>query len=337
MSCSSAPSSVSRRIPRHAQPLGDAHGEVDDVLGVVAGVLVVGLQQVAQQERGAAEGAAHLDRLGDPGLALAREVGEQVDEREHEQGGGRRGRGGDRGEQADRGEQRVDEEDLAQLAEDHARRQPGAEVGPQRLADGVGGELRAERGRVGGPVRPGGRVGAERDEHHGGRERERRVGQPISIRGASCRRAASPSRWRPRSPTRRSAARTASAAAAASARRQLRGHREAVAERERDPRDADVRDAERQRERQVQRARVSPPAPRARRRRARTRARTRLPPPARAGAAPGHGVRGPPRSGARFRHPGAAAAGWACVSGPQFDGCPMWSAAQHADLRRDKT
>jgi hypothetical protein len=40
-------------------------------------VIVVLLQQVAQQQRGPAVGPAHLERLGDPGLALAGEHGEQ--------------------------------------------------------------------------------------------------------------------------------------------------------------------------------------------------------------------------------------------------------------------
>ena len=47
----------------HAELLGDAQRELHDVLRVVAGVLVVLLEQVAEQERGAAVGAAELDRL----------------------------------------------------------------------------------------------------------------------------------------------------------------------------------------------------------------------------------------------------------------------------------
>src|SRR5215210_3458763 len=70
MSCSSAPISVSLRTcsstPSSSATL---------------------IEQVAQQQRGAAVGAAELERLGDAGVALAREACEERDQRQHEQGG----------------------------------------------------------------------------------------------------------------------------------------------------------------------------------------------------------------------------------------------------------
>ena len=84
-----------------AHRLRDPHGQLDDVLGVVAGVLVVVLEQVAQQQRRAAVGAAEFDRLPDPRLPLAGEGGEQRDEGEDEDGGGGRVRGGHGDQQPD--------------------------------------------------------------------------------------------------------------------------------------------------------------------------------------------------------------------------------------------
>ena len=96
------------RVLVELHPLGDLDGKPHDVLGVAARVLVVLLQQVAQQQRGAAVGASELEAVLDPPLALALEAPQQRQQRQHEQGGERRVGGGERGEQADRREQRVD-------------------------------------------------------------------------------------------------------------------------------------------------------------------------------------------------------------------------------------
>ena len=65
--------------------VGDGDGERDDVAAVRAGVGVVGLDDVAEQERRAAVGVAELERVIDTGPPLARERAEERDEREHEQ------------------------------------------------------------------------------------------------------------------------------------------------------------------------------------------------------------------------------------------------------------
>ena len=204
-----------------AELLGDAHREVDDVLGVVAGVLVVVLEQVAQQQRGAAVGAAELDRLGDPRLALAGEDGEQRDEREHEQRG-RRARRRRRSRRAGRSGRAARRRGRPRRSR-RARRAAARRAVRRRasgLAERVGGELRGERGGVGGPRGPSGSLRAERDEHGGGGEREGRVvdGQQDPLRRRACR-ATTSTASRPRRRGRPAAARTASAAAAASGRR----------------------------------------------------------------------------------------------------------------------
>ncbi len=137
-----------------AHPLGDAHGEVDDVLGVVAGVLVVVLEQIAQQHRGAAVGTSEFDRLGDPRLALAREDGQQRDEREHEHRGRRSAGGREGDEQADGREHRVEPEDLDEFGEHDPRRHPLGQHAASAFPHRVGAELRRERRDVGRPQRP---------------------------------------------------------------------------------------------------------------------------------------------------------------------------------------
>ena len=90
-SCSSATNSASRRsaAPRPSSS-ADAEHEVDDVAAVAAGVGVVGLDDVAEQERGAAVRVAELERVVDALLPLAREVAEQRHERQDEQRRARR-------------------------------------------------------------------------------------------------------------------------------------------------------------------------------------------------------------------------------------------------------
>ena len=75
-------------LPR-AQPhgVGHRHRQRDDAAAVEAGVLVVDLEHVAQQQRRAAVGAAQLDRLAHARAALEGEDEQQAGEREHEQHG----------------------------------------------------------------------------------------------------------------------------------------------------------------------------------------------------------------------------------------------------------
>src|SRR6185312_12239968 len=107
------------------------------VLGVMAGVLVVLLQQVAQQQGGAPVGAAELEGVGDPRLALAREDRQQPHQRQDEQGRKRRAGGGDRRKQPERSQQRVDvvdQRDVGQrLPEGGAAADPRPQGGRERV------------------------------------------------------------------------------------------------------------------------------------------------------------------------------------------------------------
>ena len=77
-SCSSAAnSSVAPLAGAELELVRDAHRELDDVAAVHAGVGVVGLDHVAEQERRAAVGVAQLELVVDPHPALAREDREQ--------------------------------------------------------------------------------------------------------------------------------------------------------------------------------------------------------------------------------------------------------------------
>ena len=68
-----------------AELVGDAEREFDDAAAVAAGVGVVGLDHVAEQQRRALVRLAQLERLVDAGLALAREHREHRGERDHQQ------------------------------------------------------------------------------------------------------------------------------------------------------------------------------------------------------------------------------------------------------------
>ena len=59
-----------------AELVGDAERELDDAAAVAAGVGVVGLDHVAEQQRRALVRLAQLERLVDARLALVREHGE---------------------------------------------------------------------------------------------------------------------------------------------------------------------------------------------------------------------------------------------------------------------
>ena len=70
---------------RQPELVVDLEHEVDDVPAVAARVRVVGLDDVAEQERRSAVRVAELERVVDAALALAAEIAEQADERHHEQ------------------------------------------------------------------------------------------------------------------------------------------------------------------------------------------------------------------------------------------------------------
>ena len=158
-----------------AELVGDLDRQLDDVLGVVAGVLVVLLEQVAQEQGGAAVGAAELEAALDARVALAAEADEQRREREHEQRADRRVGGGDRGQQAEREQEAVDaarELHLGQrLADGDAR--GGAQA--HREVGTVERQLCRERRDVGRQVLPAGGLRAGDDEHDRRPEREGRV------------------------------------------------------------------------------------------------------------------------------------------------------------------
>ena len=85
-SWSSAANSARWRCARlEPELVGDADDEVDDVAAVAAGVLVVGLDDVAEQHRRAAVRGRELERVVDAVLPLAREGREEQEHGQHEQ------------------------------------------------------------------------------------------------------------------------------------------------------------------------------------------------------------------------------------------------------------
>ena len=176
-SWSSAPNSAARRVSWSTpMSVGDRDGELDHVLGVLAGVGVVGLDHVAEQQRGAAVGAGQLDRLLDARGALAGEDREQPGERDHEQHGVRLIGGGEGRQQADREEQGVDAVGHGELAEDGAGILAQAGPHARDVDHAVERDHGDERADVDGPVAPVRRLGAAHDEHRRGGEREPGVG-----------------------------------------------------------------------------------------------------------------------------------------------------------------
>ena len=116
------------------------------------GVRVVRLDDVAEEERGAAVGVAELERVVDPYLTLASEDDQQCDEREDEHDRDRMVDRGDRDEQADRRERCVDEKGGIHEPRCEAERDAVDEALARCLDEVVGRELRAEGEDVDGPV-----------------------------------------------------------------------------------------------------------------------------------------------------------------------------------------
>ena len=156
----------------------DRYRQRDDVAAVRAGVAVVRLDHVAEQERGAAVGVAELERVVDACFSLARERAEEGDERQHEQDGRGVIGGSESGQVPDRRQRRIDDPCDREVADEDARRDPEGDPRVRRGVHEVEGELRREReqqeprGRlVGGGHSCGG-------EHEHGAERVRRLAEP---------------------------------------------------------------------------------------------------------------------------------------------------------------
>ena len=64
--------------------VGDGERQVDDVPAVMPGIRIVGLDDVPEEERGPTLGVAELELVIDAHSALAREDGEQGDQRQGE-------------------------------------------------------------------------------------------------------------------------------------------------------------------------------------------------------------------------------------------------------------
>ena len=88
---SAANSRLRWRSGPSAELIGEIEREPDDALAVLAGVAVVGLDHVAEHERGAAVGARQLEHALQPLVALVREHREQAEQRHQRQGGDRGG------------------------------------------------------------------------------------------------------------------------------------------------------------------------------------------------------------------------------------------------------
>ena len=110
-----------------------------------ARVGVVGLDDVPEQERGAAVRMAELERMIDPAAPLARKGAQQPGEREHEQECGGMVDRRQRGEQPDRRERRIHAPRHGQVADEEPRRDPERDPGVHRRDREVAGELGDER------------------------------------------------------------------------------------------------------------------------------------------------------------------------------------------------
>ena len=158
--------------------VGDTEAERDDVTAVAAGVGVVRLDDVTQQERRPAIGVRELERVVDASAPLPCEDLEQARERQHEQEGRGLRHRRERGEQPDRRERGVDRPRPAHVPDELARRDAEGEPFAHRDAAEVECELRDQRRHVDGPVAERRRLFAGEREHEHGADRVRRIGQP---------------------------------------------------------------------------------------------------------------------------------------------------------------
>ena len=155
-----------------AELVGDAEREFDDAAAVAAGVGVVGLDHVAEQQRRALVRLAQLERLADARLPLVREHREHPGERDHQHGHDRPDRDRRHGrEQADRGEGAVEPVDGRHQSQALARRGAVDQARSQRGRGVVEAELGEQRDDVDRPVVPGEDLGAGDDQHQRGPDR----------------------------------------------------------------------------------------------------------------------------------------------------------------------
>ena len=151
--------------------------QLDHVTAVHAGVGVVGLDHVAEQEGGAAVGVAELELVVDPNPALAREDREQADQRQREHHAVRRGLGRKGHGEPDRSKACVDHVDgrhrTQVVLRRHAERDPLTGGGDGEVER----ELRGERRQVERPLAERRRPFAGEPEHERRADRVRGVQQ----------------------------------------------------------------------------------------------------------------------------------------------------------------
>jgi hypothetical protein len=97
-------------LPRHdTKAIADGQDEADNLAAVLAGVGVVGVDDVPEEKRRAPVGSRELERGVESLTTLSREEAEQQDEREREEECTLLDGGGDREAESDRSDQRIEE------------------------------------------------------------------------------------------------------------------------------------------------------------------------------------------------------------------------------------
>ena len=205
--------------PLVAQPelLSDGKRKLDHVSGVLAGVVIVALDDVAEHERGPAVGAVELEQSAQAVTALVREDREQAEHRHEVQDLGRGVMKVLSDHESDARQRRVDRVYDPALAKRGAQVHRAGDHVPERRDQKIDGELRHERrdqeDRAGGP-----RLDAGDREHRDRPDREPRVrdhdqhpARPRARPGPSGRFERSRTRPRPLAARARAGSRTAAA------------------------------------------------------------------------------------------------------------------------------
>ena len=159
------------------EPVGDGDDELDDVTAVSAGVLVVGLDHVAEQHCRAAICARQLEGMVDAHLALACEDLEQRHERQDEEHAPRCPLRRDCHGEAHRRQRGVDENRHAHRARVRQDGNAPAAPRPDRARYEVGRELGRERKEIDRHELPRGFAGGGEAEDDGRTERMPRIAQ----------------------------------------------------------------------------------------------------------------------------------------------------------------
>ena len=163
-----------------AELVGDPERQLDDPAAVAAGVGVVGLDHVAEQQGRALVRLAQRQRLVDARLALVREHREHRGEWDHQHGHDRPDRDRrDRREQADRSEGAVEPVDRRHQAQALPRRGAVDEFRAQRRRRIVEAELGEKSDDVDRPVVPGKDLGAGDDQHQRGPDRVPAIAEDV--------------------------------------------------------------------------------------------------------------------------------------------------------------